>query len=287
MKIVALVTYSDSPTLTSSDALLVEPLKNEGIEAVAAPWDDPTINWSHFDGIILRSAWNYHTTHKAFIKWLSHLRSLHTTVLNPIDWMIWNSDKKYLKDLETKGTNVIPSILLKPNKRIPLEQIARDKQWTRLVIKPTIGASAHGISMAEPGEYKKKESTITQLLQNSDVLVQPLMTEVMSGGEYSCVFIAGNFSHAIQKLPKKGDFRSNSEFGSTETLVTLDPMVIQQAKKILMTIEEPMFYARVDGFISTKQFTIMEVELIEPHLFFDLYPQAAHTFARELKKRLQ
>jgi glutathione synthase/RimK-type ligase-like ATP-grasp enzyme len=287
MKTVALVTYKDSPKLTPSDALLIEPLKKEGVLAVAVPWDDPTINWNQFDGIVVRSAWNYHTNHSTFIRWLTELKQTDAVVLNPIDHMIWNSDKTYLKDLEAKGANVTPSVLLKKDARISLAQIAQDRQWTHLVIKPTIGASAHGVSMVEPDKYRKADSLVDALLTHSNVLVQPLMTEVMSGGEYSCVFIDGEFSHAIQKLPKKGEFRSNFEFGSKETLARLDDNVIQQAKKILSMVGSPMLYARVDGVISNDQFIIMELELIEPHLFFDLYPPAAVTFAKALQKRIQ
>src|SRR4030042_2037048 len=103
MKTVGLITYCQSPELTPSDQLLVEPLKKLGFNPVAVPWDDENVNWSAFDVLIFRSCWNYHLQYKKFIEWLNHLEKLHIPVWNPIPIIKWNSNKIYLKDLEYKG----------------------------------------------------------------------------------------------------------------------------------------------------------------------------------------
>jgi hypothetical protein len=45
-------------------------------------------------------------------------------------------------------------------------------------------------------------------------------------------------------------------------------------------------YARIDGVDTRKGFRVMEVEVNEPGLFFDLAPAAAETFADAVCRRL-
>lgn len=266
MKHVALVTCSTYPHLSQSDALLVEPLKKEGFIAHAVPWDAPGINWNMFDIIILRSCWNYPGKYIQFIDWIT---SIHGRLYNPASLVKWNSHKSYLLDLEKLGVPIIPSIMISKNRKM-------DIPWSNVVVKPAVGADAHGVS--------RNIKNINLLLKKGDCIVQELANEVITQGEYSFVFIGNTITHCVLKTPKKGDFRANAHLGAVEKIVIPAAELAQQAKAILLSVKTNLLYARVDCVNRNGKLLLMELELIEPHLFFNYSKRAAALFARTLKQ---
>lgn len=283
MKHVALVTYDEYPNLTESDALLVEPLLKERINSSPIPWNDKTIDWSQFDAIILRSAWNYQFHYQEFLSWLSNLEKIKTRVFNPLPLLRWNSHKSYILDLQNKGVPVIPTIFNAKGKQNNLLNTMNNFHSDNIIIKPAIGASALGVTRIKRADCEKSEESIQKLFATEDYLIQPLMKEVMIEGEYSLVFIGNIFSHAVLKKPKRNEFRSNSEFGAKEEIINPSKSLIRQAADVIRTVESNILYARVDGINANGKFILMELEFIEPHLFFDLKPEAARLFAHTLK----
>jgi len=247
MKHVALVTCTTYPQLSESDEFLVDPLKKEGFISHAVPWDRKGVDWSLFDGIALRSCWNYPAKYKQFLTWLAALDS--TIVWNPVNILRWNIQKTYLFELEKKGISIIPT-------------------FRELITKPVVGNSARGVSKSP---------------QTEGFLWQEFAPEVASKGEYSFVFIGGKLMHTVLKIPKKGDFRANVQVGATEKLINPSKALAQQAENVLDAVDANLLYARVDGINRNGTFLLMELELIEPHLFFDMNPKAAETFAKVLK----
>jgi hypothetical protein len=57
----------------------------------------------------------------------------------------------------------------------------------------------------------------------------------------------------------------------------------QQAETVLTKIDAKWVYARVDGVEVDGRLLLMELELIEPHLYFELFPPGADAFAQALK----
>jgi len=258
MDTVGLVTCSNSPQLTSSDQLLVRPLQKQGFNPVAVAWDDPDIDWSKFDVLIFRSCWNYHLHYEKFLAWLDHLETLRVPTLNPIPIIRWNSNKKYLKDLECKGVQIVPTVFLEKGEKYYLSDIAQHKKWKDLVIKPAIGLYSYNVKFIKQNEYNKKQKEFEKLSAESGVLVQPHM----KGTECSLVFIGNEFSHAVRKVPRH---------------------IIQQAAAVMKKVNSPLLYARVDAIVQNDTFYLMELECIEPKLYFDLCPRAPTKFAQALQ----
>ena len=282
MKTVALVTYAQSPNLSQSDELIVKPLKKLGITGNAASWEDPKINWKRFDAVILRSCWNYYKYYPQFLEWLNSLESQQVRVFNHIDIVRWNSKKTYLRDLASRGVSIVPSVFVEKNQITNLKELMREKSWNNVVVKPLIGAEAQGVFRVKSTHDLFAQTKFNALVASSGAVVQPMMKEIMEIGEYSFVFLRGAFSHAVNKLPRKGEFRAQYYLGSTETLVKADASHIMQASEILTSSRADSLYARVDAIVKNGKLVLMELELIEPHLFLDLYPPAADTFARAI-----
>lgn len=245
---IALVTWSGLPGLAKDDRLLLDHLP-----ARAVPWDDATVDWNEFDAIVLRSTWDYHKRIDEFRAWIDRLDASGAPLWNPPALLRWNTHKRYLIDLAARGVNVVPTLLC-----------------SRVVIKPAVSATAYRTSVLDPFDQ--------------EMLVQPFIDEVVTSGEWSLVFFAGAFSHAVIKRARPGDFRVQSDFGGSHERAQPDASLIAGAQDILRAVEEPWLYARVDGVVRDGRLLLMELEMTEPSLFLDA--AAAARFADAIMNAL-
>ena len=56
----------------------------------------------------------------------------------------WNSDKRYLLDLERAGVTIVPTQLVTRDRPVDLAGLCVARGWRDIVVKPAIGASAKG-----------------------------------------------------------------------------------------------------------------------------------------------
>jgi glutathione synthase/RimK-type ligase-like ATP-grasp enzyme len=268
---IAIVTWSGLPELTSDDRHLVEPLESLGAAVSAVSWDDPSADWASFDAIVIRSTWDYHTRYAEFVRWLDHLEAVRAKVWNPVPILRWNTHKGYLLDLHRRGVPVVPTELLAPGQSV--REAMASRGWSRAVIKPAVSASGYQTRVVDHNDAEDSDL---------ELLVQPFVDEVVARGEWSFIFINGDFSHAAIKRAAPGDFRVQHDFGGTAVAVKPSPSLLDQARGIVATIEEPWLYARVDAVEREGRLVLMELELTEPALFFDLSPGAAERMAKAI-----
>jgi glutathione synthase/RimK-type ligase-like ATP-grasp enzyme len=117
-------------------------------------------------------------------------------------------------------------------------------------------------------------------------MVQPFLTELARNGEWSLMFIGGEYSHAVVKRPRAGDFRVQHEHGGTAEARTPPPHVVGTAAGILGRVNGPLLYARIDGVEIDGRFVLVELELLEPSLFLGADPNAAERFAEAICRAL-
>ncbi|MBI5452479.1 hypothetical protein HY945_03375 [Candidatus Gottesmanbacteria bacterium] len=278
MRSIALVTYTQQPKLFDGDNLLVDPFKRHGFSVKVIPWDKKDILWENFDLVILRSAWDYHLRIPEFLNWLDLLESRKVNLWNPVNIIRWNMNKKYLLDLSNLGIHIIPTLLVNKDTLNYARKIADKKGWEEVVVKPTYGASAYRIEKFKSQELDVEIPQLQSILRESDIMIQPFMKEINSEGELSFIFFDKQYSHAILKKPKKEEFRSQPEFGGSEISIKPAPQLLSQAQQILGKISSPLLYARIDGVDVNGQFQLMELELIEPYLFFEKDEKSAEKF---------
>ena len=101
------------------------------------------------------------------------------------------------------------------------------------------------------------------------------------------IYFGGQFSHAIRKTPKAGDFRSQEEFGSKLTSVPPDDSLMESANRVIASLAQLPLYARVDLVRHGDRFALMEVELVEPALYLSKSPGAAERFATAIQSALK
>jgi glutathione synthase/RimK-type ligase-like ATP-grasp enzyme len=269
--LIALVTCARLPQLTEDDCLLAAALREGGAEARAVVWDDPTVDWTSFDAIVIRSTWDYHLRIDEFLAWLDHLEACGARVWNPVPLLRWNADKSYLRGLDVPR---VPTAFVRRGGDV--RAAMREHGWHRAVVKPNVSATAFETFIVEDGQSCPSSGLATR-----DVLVQPFIDEVVRDGEWSLLFFGGVYSHAVLKRARAGDFRVQNDFGGTAEVREPDAAIVEGAARALAAAA-PALYARVDGVVIAGVFTLMELELIEPVLFLREHPEAAARLARQV-----
>jgi len=288
---IALATYAKLPELNADDRLLLAALRAAGAAAEPAVWDAPR-DWGRFDAVVVRSCWDYHRRPAEFLVWIDRVAAAGPRLVNPPAVLHWNADKRYLVDLTAAGVGVVPTAWVGPaadHGPLPtLGDVLRARGWREAVVKPAVSASAHETwrtGLNGPADDEARFAALLERLPRG-LLVQPFVPEVVADGEWSLVFIGGRFSHAVRKHSAPGDFRVQQEFGGRavpatppEALVADARAVVAAATRLTGVPEGAIAYARVDGVARGGRLLLMELECIEPHLFFDAAPGAAERLA--------
>jgi hypothetical protein len=272
--------------LTLDDQLAADLLQYQNIIVDAASWDDPEVQWQNYDAVILRSTWNYHRKLPQFLRWLEILDNANVAVWNRTDVVRANVSKKYLIDFENAGIPIVPTVLLPANEEAELKSVLQNQNWNRVIIKPEVSASAYLTVSASLSTVSDDQQQLDKILKNSGALIQEFRKEIVESGEWSLIFFNREFSHAVLKLPRSGDFRVQEELGGIIRADIPTDSLINQAEKVLNQVNGPLLYARVDGILSKDVFLLMELELIEPSLFMKFSAGAPERFASSVIKLL-
>ncbi|WP_433159308.1 ATP-grasp domain-containing protein [Kribbella sp. CA-247076] len=280
-KRLALATSADYPGLHEHDLPLVDALRATGLDPVAEVWTDPSVDWSAYDAVLLRSVWDYHLRYDEFTEWLSLVDKAGVPVFNDSGLVRWNGDKRYLVELRERGVAIVPSQVAAG---ACLREVVAGLDGQEIVIKPTVSAAARhtvrGIAGSE--ELGRALDDLPDLVY----LVQPFVPEIVADGEWSLMFVDGEFTHAVVKRPADGDYRVQVMFGGVSTLTDPPADVLESARAALAAAGPAPVYARVDGVVVNGRFLLMELELIEPYLFLPEFPAAAEKLATAVAARL-
>jgi len=282
MKRIALATSAKLPTLNDDDRLLVPALAELGVAAGPAVWDSPDVCWEEFQGVLVRSCWDYHHRLEEFLAWVSRLERAGVPVWNPPAVLRWNSHKGYLSDLTARGVSIVPTRWLERGAQADLAGQLRDGGWRDAVVKPAVSASAHGTWRTSGETSGADQRRLDELLRAGDVMVQPFTPEVAEPGEWSIVFLGGRVSHAVLKRPAAGDYRVQWEFGGSAAAMAPSDTLLADAEAVMAAVPGDPVYARVDGVERDGRLVLMELELIEPHLFLGWHAGAATRLAASI-----
>ena len=283
---IALATYATLPGLNDDDRLLVSALDTQGVTAVPVVWDARDAAWGEFQGVLVRSCWDYHRRLPEFLAWIARLERAGIPLWNPPAVLRWNSHKTYLRDLAARGVRIVPTRWLVRGEPCGLSDLLRREAWSEAVVKPAVSASAHSTWRTSILAAIPDQPRLDDELEKGDVLLQPLVPEVLDPGEWSLVFFGGRFSHAVRKRPAAGDYRVQWEFGGSADARTAPHELIADAERVLAAVPGAPLYARVDGVAREGRLMLMELELIEPHLFLGWDPGAAARLATAVRDAL-
>lgn len=272
-----ILTCKNMPKLGTDDSLLPDELRKLGFEPNVVVWDESSI--PNGSTVLIRTIWDYPQKREAFEKLLADFKTRGVNCINDVATLMWNMDKSYLIELEEKGLPVVKTVVKKQFSFSDLE--ATDISYP-LVLKPLVGASGVDTFLVE----KQSELDKASNLLGKQVMIQPYMPSIRSVGEISLIFFLGRYSHSVLKTADQGseEFRIQEEHGGRVAAYQADESEIQQAQDILAKLEYPWVYARVDMVESDNKLLLMELELIEPELFFRFSSDSMKMFSQGLAK---
>jgi glutathione synthase/RimK-type ligase-like ATP-grasp enzyme len=275
---IALLTSKDLPNLIEEEGLMIEALSRHGIDSEILIWNEDH-NWAAFDAVLVRTTWDYIKFPEDFANKLKEI-SEQTKLINPLDTILWNMDKSYLLELTSKMPVVETLKYLEFTEDNWSEALAKFNN--DMVVKPMIGASGYDTFHVQ--DFNQMQFSA---LKGRAVLAQKFIPSIKTEGEYSFLYFGGEFSHAIQKTPTNNEFRIQEEHGGVYR--PYDPSVeeIENCREMIQKASRPHFYARVDVVRDEKQMKLMELELIEPQLFWEnAQSNSLDLFAQKLKLQI-
>jgi glutathione synthase/RimK-type ligase-like ATP-grasp enzyme len=249
-------------------------------------WDDHAAPWREAPLVVVRSTWDYIHRLDAFLSWAD---ALGARLVNPAPMLRWNAHKGYLVELAGEGLPVVPTELVRVGEPTTLEEVLVETGWRDVVVKPAVSAGSFRTRRVRADTLEAEDASFFAALSlERDVLVQPYLKSVEGYGERSLVTVDGAVTHAIRKTAR---FDGQTESVS-DTPQPIAPEERAFAERTLAAVRkrfgELPFYARVDTARDEDgSVRLMELELIEPSLFFEQGPEALDLFVEGLRRRLR
>ncbi|MFT6873384.1 MAG: glutathione synthase/RimK-type ligase-like ATP-grasp enzyme [Roseivirga sp.] len=268
--------------ILTEDGLVLDALKANGHRVTRISWSDPEFNWASTKAVIFRTTWDYFDRFEEWKAWLASTSKL-TQMINPYALINWNMDKHYLRDLHDRGINIPATRYIEIGEETNLKALYHETGWTDCILKPCVsGASRHTYKL-NIDTLQEHEEIFQTLIVKEAMMLQPFQKNVVEKGEVSLMVMGGEFTHAVLKVAKPGDFRVQDDFGGTVHLYDPSSEEIVFAEKAVAACDPQPTYARVDIIRDNNdQLALIELELIEPELWFRLKPEAAQVLARAL-----
>jgi hypothetical protein len=302
----AVAVSSQYPDLRPDWPLLRRALTDLGLVVSTEVWTDPHVPWSDFNLVVANGAWDNIHHPAEFLAWADATAPV-ARVVNTPTTLRWNLDKRYLVDLAAAGVATVPTLWLRAAEAVGgladgatgAEALAAGALGSiprgDVVVKPTVSGGGFQTARYRAGEHREARNHIGHLLDGGrDVMVQPYQEAVDADGEGGLIFLAGQFSHAVRKGPLlRRDVGPRSGLWEFEEISALEPTPAQltTARAALAAAEArlgPTTYARVDLVpLDDGTPAVLELELLDPALFFEVHPPAAGRFAHVLARLIK
>lgn len=262
------------------DHLLFEPMANLGWSTEEISWRNEQVDWDQFDVVLIRSPWDYQQDPQRFFQVLKEIDRSSAMLENNLELVQWNINKTYLRDLQEQGIEIVPSLWKDRFDRGDWESFFTELSADEIIIKPAISAGAEDTFWMTETDRAEYMEQLTGIFSRRPFIVQPFMPSVVSEGEFSLFYFGDTYSHTILKTPKKNDFRVQEEFGGRLQKIEPNKQLLSTGEQILELIEPDPLYTRIDLVrTSNNTFALMELELIEPSLYFNMDPESPKRFA--------
>ena len=269
------------------ESLIISQLLERGIKCERVDWNDSKFDWNRCQLALFRSTWNYQDKLPEFLDWLEKTAKT-VEFVNSRQSVLWNLNKRYLSDLKERGISVVPTFFYSPEEFVSLQELFERANSTDIVVKPVVSSTAKNTYRLNPNNVHTYDSTLTKLFRQKEMMLQPFQQSVLDDGEISLIVIGGKCTHAIQKIPQSGDFRVQDDFGGRVLPYFPSDEERSFGEAAINSCGYELLYGRVDVVKNNKgKLAIMELELIEPELFFRFHVPSAKMLADLISDRLK
>ncbi|VEI12749.1 ATP-grasp domain-containing protein [Trueperella bialowiezensis] len=301
---VFLATSEFLPNLDQDEQDLPDALRDRGIEPVIAVWNDPSVDWSAADLVVVRSVRDYARYPKEFNDWAKSI----PRIANSAPTMEWNMDKHYMQDFEKLGLPIVPTTWLEPEDKLTKQQIhSRFPSHGDFVIKPAVSSGGRGTGRYTATDAKSRSDAILhaqyELEAGRSVMVQRYLEDIEISGETSLIYLNGLSAYSVQKEPMLHPrYRNPRDSGVMEEIARSAEaseeswrwgerirLGLHQHIKNKTGRDELLLFNRVDivrgAPDSPEEFYIMEISLIDGSLYLSANPEHLNRFADAIQMR--
>jgi glutathione synthase/RimK-type ligase-like ATP-grasp enzyme len=248
------------------------PLLRTGLTVEGRSWAD-SADFEEFDLILPLLTWGYHRAGAQWQAAVDDWRARGVRLQNSASVLKWNADKLYLGRLAERGAPVVPTLYVDRISEAMMDEAAARFGADALIAKPQVSASAWQTIRWSPGSPLDGGP-------QGPAMIQPFLPDILDGGEISLIYAGGAFTHAIRKRPQPGDFRVQPEYDGIITAHAPEADEMAAGAAILAAIDEDLLYARIDlARHANGAPVLMELELVEPDLYFQHDPAKGAAFA--------
>ncbi len=198
-------------------------------------------------------------------------------------------DKHYLLDLKEKEIAIPDTFVLDSQNGFNPDYWDSILGNHGIVVKPFVSGGAKDTFLLRKPWIESDIHAVEKAIAEQPMMVQPYIQSITTKGEISLVFINGDFTHAMVKIPKPKDFRVQiyhggklEEFFPSREEIDFGIHVLQACEDLL---QRKLLYARVDICYGEKEeLLLMELEAIEPELWYSYSPKAVTALVQSLQK---
>ena len=265
-----------------NDALAIPAIERRGWSVDTVSWRSKQVDWNDYELVVIRSPWDYQSAPEAFLQVLETIDRSSAQLENPLSIVRWNLVKTYLRDLQRRGACIVPTQWFESWDQPQIEAAFDAFQVAELVLKPTVGANADHAVRVRRETLSGQAPELAARFGRRPHMAQPFVESIQHEGEFSLFYFGGEYSHAVRKVPGVGDFRVQEEHGGQIDPHDPEPPLRAAADSAVAGIDAQLLYARVDLVLCAGTYALMELELVEPSLYFDKVPAAVERFADAL-----
>ncbi len=263
-------------------ARLQRALDGVGIATTPTPWTahvDDGSALQDYARVLPLLAWGYHRDHARWLQACATWQRDGVLLSNPAQVLAWNSDKRYLSELATRGVAIPSTVFTDELSQELVERVFVETGADELIVKPAVSGGAWKTMRLRRGDA-------IEAISDATMLIQPYLPTIESEGETSLLYFGGRLSHAVNKRPVAGEFRIQEQFGGLYSLLPSPPPgAVALAEQVLAAIDEPLLYARIDTVPDADgRWLLMEAELIEPDFYLGVDPAQGDGFAQALRR---
>lgn len=243
-------------------------------------WRDASLDWNSFDAVYICTPWDYTQHLQQFLEVLQSIEDSTAVLVNPLSLVHWTLEKTYLADLQQRGADIVPSRWFDDFDEQQIADCFQAFDAAKLIIKPTVGANAQDTYVLQEPIPAAMLAMLRSTFHQRAFFVQPFIDNIQAEGEFSLFYFGGDYSHAIRKVPKAGDFRVQEEHGGDIQSVQPSAALLAAGQRVLSLVKPQPVYVRADFVRGIDgRFLLMELELIEPSLYLRMEAGAADRFA--------
>lgn len=263
------------------DLYLKYALNKQNVDVDIISWEDKKVDYNKYQIIVVRSIWGYQNKISEFNDWIDMLFRKKIPVFNNIDLIRGNYNKFIQYNILLK--NNIPCI---DTKFIFLKDIKSDiktiidsliDESSIYVIKPIVSGSGNNSFLISHNVVARKNYLDLSLIDdhffqiikenNNGIMLQPFI-DTIDEGELSLIYIDHAFSHAIIRNTSIFNNNYGNKFLDIDQI---DPEAIALGNKISEISEyKEYLYLRIDLLKYRNHYCVIEVELLDPCLFFSV-----------------